>query len=178
MPQFVITAVGPDRPGIVREVTGHLLEAGANVADSRMVNLRGQFALILLAESEKDIAAKLNECLRELAGQLGMTINLAPQITPIAPAAGSPLAGVPFQLRAHAMDRPGIVHQITRLLSNHGVNIEELQTHLQSRGYANTPVFTLDLRMTVPANASMRQLRTELEALSDSLNCSIDLQPG
>jgi glycine cleavage system transcriptional repressor len=40
MPQMIITAVGPDRPGIVGELTGELHSAGANILDSRMVNLR------------------------------------------------------------------------------------------------------------------------------------------
>src|SRR3954465_15143150 len=50
MAQWIVTAVGPDRPGIVGELTGHLHAAGANLLDSRMVNLRGQFALVLLME--------------------------------------------------------------------------------------------------------------------------------
>ena len=49
MSAWVITAVGPDRPGLVQTLTSALLEASGNVADSRMINLRGQFALILLA---------------------------------------------------------------------------------------------------------------------------------
>src|SRR3954452_21329891 len=48
--QWIITAVGPDRPGLVGDLTGHLHAAGANLLDSRMVNLRGQFALVLLME--------------------------------------------------------------------------------------------------------------------------------
>jgi glycine cleavage system transcriptional repressor len=44
--ELVVTAVGPDRPGIASDFTGHVHAAGANLADSRMVNLRGQFALL------------------------------------------------------------------------------------------------------------------------------------
>ena len=55
MSQLIITAVGPDRPGIVGELTGHLHSAGGNILDSRMVNLRGQFAIVLLIELGEDI---------------------------------------------------------------------------------------------------------------------------
>src|SRR5262249_6564839 len=48
--ELVVTAIGPDRPGLASEFAGHVLGAGANLADSRMVNLRGQFAILALVE--------------------------------------------------------------------------------------------------------------------------------
>ncbi|MGD0769134.1 MAG: ACT domain-containing protein [Tepidisphaeraceae bacterium] len=51
MSQLIITAVGPDRPGIVGELTAHLHAGGANILDSRMVNLRGEFAMLILLEA-------------------------------------------------------------------------------------------------------------------------------
>ena len=41
--QWIITAVGPDRPGLVGELTGLLHAGGANLLDSRMVNGQLQF---------------------------------------------------------------------------------------------------------------------------------------
>ena len=191
MPQFVITAVGPDRPGLVHELTGLLLAGGANVADSRMINLRGQFALILLAEAPHDQASSLSASLREEAEQLDMTISVIPAPATrdcggagSAPTSSAPSVqtethcGVPYRLQTYAMDQPGIVHRIAHLLHAHGVNIEELQTRLEPRSYTDTPVFTMDLRMTVPTNLQIRELRDELQALCDSLNCKADLNPG
>ena len=51
MTQWIVTAVGPDRPGLVGELTGHLHAGKANLLDSRMVNLRGQFAIVLLLDA-------------------------------------------------------------------------------------------------------------------------------
>jgi len=36
----------------------------------------------------------------------------------------------------------------------------------------------LELRMTVPAALPVRQLRAELQAVCDSLNCDLDLEPA
>ena len=44
----VLTAVGRDRPGLVEKISSLLLGAGANLEDSRMAILGGEFALILL----------------------------------------------------------------------------------------------------------------------------------
>ena len=51
MPQLILTAVGPDHPGLVGQLTGHLHAAGANILDTRMVNLRGRFAVLILLEA-------------------------------------------------------------------------------------------------------------------------------
>ena len=42
---LVLTALGPDRPGLVNEISAMVLAAGANLEDSRMAILGGEFAL-------------------------------------------------------------------------------------------------------------------------------------
>lgn len=174
MPQLVITAVGRDRPGLVDALAGRLLDAGANVADSRMVNLRGQFALILLIEAPDNVIHELSNTLVETGRELGLVVNVPPQ----AKAEFVPRDAIPFRLRAFAMDQPGIVHRITHLLNHHGANIEELQTRLEPGSYTGTPLFTMELRMTVPSAVPVRVLRQQLEELCDSLNCDVELKPG
>ena len=174
MAQLVVTAVGLDRPGLVDELTSRLLNAGANVADSRMVNLRGQFALLLLAEIADDAQSSLSETMTEAGNQMGLSIHVAPQAVSTTPR----MQGVPYHLRTYAMDQPGIVYRITHLLHGHNINIEELQTHLEPGSYSGTPLFTVDLRMTVPHDVPVKTLRHELENLCDSLNCDVELNPG
>src|ERR1700722_4121559 len=74
--QYVISAVGPDRPGLVGDLTGHLHAAGANLLDSRMVNLRGQFALVLLMECPESVAAVVSRSLPEAAEKMGLRLSL------------------------------------------------------------------------------------------------------
>ena len=50
MSQIIVTAVGPDRPGIVADLSKLVHDSGANIEGSRMVNLRGHFALLALVE--------------------------------------------------------------------------------------------------------------------------------
>ncbi len=173
MAECVITAVGPDRPGLVDELTGALHDHQANIADSRMVNLRGRFAVILLVELPD---ATADEVCRDLAGvgeRIGLIISIAPQTGSIGAA-----SGVPYRLRTYAMDQQGIVHRITHVLHAHKVNIEELQTRLEPGSVTGTPLFTMELRMVVPAGVRFVTLRRQLEALCDELNCDMDLEPA
>ncbi|MEW5854928.1 MAG: ACT domain-containing protein [Myxococcota bacterium] len=173
MQQLVVTAVGPDRPGLVGEFTGHLFNAGANIADSRMVNLRGQFALILLVEGTEQKLAEVQKTLQDAAKRSGLTVSYAALA-----GTAAPVAGLPFKLKTYSMDQPGIVHRVSNLLQKHGVNIEELQTRLESQPFMGTPLFTMELRITVPQTVQVKSLRAELQALCDQLNCDLDLEPA
>ena len=173
MAQIIITAVGPDRPGIVGELTGHLHAAGGNILDSRMVNLRGQFALILLVEAADDALARVRQFLPPLADEIGLRLTLTE-----APAAAGPLPGIPFKLKTYSLDQPGIIHRVSDLLREFGVNIEDLSARQESAPFAGTPLFLMEMRLTVPPGVSIGTLRTKLGALCDSLNCDVDFEPA
>jgi glycine cleavage system transcriptional repressor len=171
MSELVVTAIGPDRPGIASDVTGHVHSAGANLADSRMMNLRGQFAIIALVEGVPSALESLKSRLRESSSELGLTFDFS----------ASPKAearhGVPFRLKTYSMDQPGIVHKVTSFLREQSINIEELSTSLESAPFMGTTVFTMDIVMVVPPKTNVLALRRALEALGDTLNCDLDLEP-
>ena len=173
MAQLIITAVGPDRPGLVGELTGLIFAAKANLADSRMVNLRGHFALVALIDGSDDALKTIRAGLPDSAARMGLAVTFAQE-----GAAAKPLVGIPFRLKTYSMDQPGIVHRVSDLLRRHQINIEELETRLESAPFMGSPIFTLELRMQVPQNARVNQLRKDLEALCDQLNCDFDLEPA
>lgn len=173
MQELVITAVGPDRPGLIGKLTAALFEAGSNVADSRMVNLRGQFALLLLAEVPVGSVERVQARLREVAEPLGLTLTFQGRVAEAE--RGPTTVGVPFLVRTFAMDQPGLVHRITDLLQRHGVNVEELTTRSQPRAQTGAPLFSMELLITVPPQVSIRAVRSELEQLCDELNCDLEL---
>jgi glycine cleavage system transcriptional repressor len=137
-----------------------------------MVNLRGQFAVIALVEGAPDVLENVKKRLREAAPKMSITVEFSG-----APKAAQ-RAGVPFRLKTYSMDQPGIVHRVASYLHEQGVNIEELETHLESAPFMGTPVFTMELTMLVPKGASVGKLRKDLEALADTLNCDLDLDPA
>lgn len=170
--ELVVTAVGPDRPGLVAELTGPVHDAGANLADSRMVNLRGQFALVALVEGSSDVLAEAEKRLRATATAMGLRLDVS-RVTKSAPR-----GGVPFRLKTYSMDQPGIVHRVTAYLREQGINVEELETRLESAPFMGTAVFTMELLMIVPPGTTVKTLRRALEELGDTLNCDVDLDPA
>ncbi len=173
MQQIIVNAIGPDRPGIVGQFTGHLHAAGANVLDSRMVNLRGQFALILLIEVPPEGAAQIRQTLPPAAAEMDLRLDLTD-----AQAAQTGAQGLPFKLKTYSMDQPGIVHRVSDLLREFGVNIEDLSARQESAPFMGTPLFLMEMRLTVPATVSIQSLRGKLQGLCDSLNCDVDFEPA
>ena len=173
MHQLIVNAIGPDRPGIVGQFTGHLHDAGANVLDSRMVNLRGQFAIILLIEAPEEALAKIKQSLPAAAEAMSLRLSLTD-----ARAAAQPVQGIPFRLKTYSLDQPGIVHRISDVLREHAVNIEDLSARQESAPFAGTPLFLMEMRVTIPPGVSIQKLRNNLQTLCDSLNCDIDFEPA
>jgi len=173
MPQIIVTAVGPDRPGLVADLTRHVYEAGASLADSRMVNLRGHFALLALVEGAADALVGLRRALEGTGPSLGLRVDVYEANASGLRAVGS----VPYRLKAYCNDQLGIVARVTALLRQHGVNVEELQTRTESAPFAGTPLFILEGVVTLPQGKSVRQLRGELQELGDRIGCDIDLDP-
>jgi glycine cleavage system transcriptional repressor len=172
MSQLIITATGPDRPGIVGELTGHLHAAGANILESRMVNLRGEFATIVLLE----VADSAAEGLRRGLGQLGEKIGLRLSVSDLR--VGTRTTGLPFRLKTYSLDQPGIVARLSQVLRQYAVNIEELSARQESAPFDGSPLFLTEMRLTVPATVSLGKLRTELESVGTAINCDIDLDPA
>src|SRR5690606_21890046 len=165
MTQLLITASGPDRPGIVGELTGLLHEAGGNLLDSRMVNLRGQFAIMLLVEVPESAGRDLADRLPPAGQKMGLTLGVRP-----AGAAAAPVEGMRYRLKTYSLDQPGIVARLSKLLQDRGVNIEELVARQESAPFAGDPLFTTEMRLTVPKTIPLRQLRADLEALCTEMN--------
>lgn len=171
MSQLIITALGNDRPGLVAELTRAIHELGANLADSRMVNLRGHFAMLVLVDGPEATLLKLRGALEGRRAELGLHL----EVRSVTPAEKTSRASVPYRLKSYSMDQPGIVAKITDVLRLHAVNIEELETRVESAPFAGTPLFLLEAVITVPTGVSVRKLRDELAMLGDSIGCDIDL---
>lgn len=162
----VLTAVGDDHPGLVDEVTRYITERGGNVEDSRMVNLRGQFAMMLLIAGDDRAMSRLQDDLGALRGESGLHAELRPAHAGTAP----PVPALPFRLNTWAMDHPGLMQSVSHLLGQMGVNIESADSSLRPAPYTNAPLFEMELVVSVPQTTPVADLREALGGLCDEMN--------
>jgi glycine cleavage system transcriptional repressor len=168
----VLTAIGADRPGLVDEVAGWVHERGGNLEDSRMVNLRGQFAMMLLVSGDEAVIGRLRDGLSTLSRQSLLRAELT-EIEAGAAAGGAAATlgpAIPYRLTTSAMDHPGLVQSVAHTLRDLGVNIESAETSLQQAPITGTPLFEMELVLSVPVATPVARLRERLGQTCDELN--------
>lgn len=171
---LVLTALGTDRPGIVADVTAFLDERGANVEDSRMAVLGGEFALMMLVSGTPAEIDRVEQEIDHLQESTRLCIHLKPTDAPYAHRA---TGSVPYVVSAYAMDHEGIIHAIASALSRLGVNIVSLETATYPAPVSGTPLFRMELHMDVPHEVPVGRLRADLERVAEAENADIELRP-
>ena len=171
MMHAILTAIGADRPGLVDEVSEFIFARGGNIEDSRMVNLRGQFAMMVLIGAPEQTISRVKSEIWQLQQQSGLQIELRPASEP---RAGSAQAA-PYRLRASAIDQPGLVHRLSHLLRAANVNIESLETQLKPAPVTGTPMFEMEIVISVPRSTSIAQLKEQIGATCGELNIDFEL---
>lgn len=168
MTDLVLTLIGPDRPGLVESIAQRVADHGGNWLESRMAQLAGQFAGILRVEVPPEKAEALQSALAELEKE---GLRVVAQGGASAEAAGPQV----MELQLLGQDHPGIVRNVSQVLTQHGVNIEELTTDHVSAPMAGGQLFSARARLQVPAEADASRLQADLERIADDLMVDLSL---
>jgi glycine cleavage system transcriptional repressor len=167
---LILTAIGPDEVGLVQKLSRFISGRGCNIEDSKMAVFCGEFAIILLISGDRKSLAMIAEYQREIELESGLSVKIK------APSARKPSEFfLPYKLVASCMDHPGIVHQISGLLSGFGINIQSLQTVTYPAPVSGTPLFQLDAHLAVPARTNISDLHERLDQLQREENIDIEL---
>ena len=162
----ILSATGRDRVGVADDLGAALANRRIKTEDSRMVSLRGRFALLVQVGGENADVAGLCRDLPGLSDNLGFKLNLEPM--KIRPAPQAP------KLVIESFSRnPAGLNAVTGLLKRHDINIEELQTEASAEPFASRTTFYMKVRITVPPATSHDDLRNELRALEDERGLDI-----
>ncbi|HLV64415.1 MAG TPA: ACT domain-containing protein [Polyangiaceae bacterium] len=168
---LVITAVGPDRPGIVSELSATIHGVGANLEDSRMAALGGEFAVLLLASGTEDALGRLEQRLAESEAALGLRLLVKRTTAP-----RPDRRVLPYSIRVSGFDRPGIVQAVTGTLARRGVNVRALESRLAYAPHSGTPLFVLNAELDVPSELTLSELRRELSAKCEEENLDLSFE--
>lgn len=166
---LVVTAIGPDRPGIVRALAERAQRHGANWAASRLSQLAGEFGGMVHFEVPRAQADAFAESLRGLeAGGLRVVVMQGEGAT-----ASPSLRGVELELVGD--DRIGIVSQLAAMLAERGVSIGSIQTEVGRSAARAQQTFRIRARLLVPASLPADALRRDVGALAKAMRVDIAL---
>ncbi|MGF1691305.1 glycine cleavage system protein R [Photobacterium kagoshimensis] len=165
MKHLVITVIGKDRPGLVEQLSDVVYSNHGNWLSSSLSKLAGQFAGILHIE----VASQHLGVLRAALSQID-----ALQIQIVEEQNETQAAAQLHHCCVTANDRPGIVNDVTTLLSQLGVNIDKLETNTQSAPNWGYPIFTAHFDLELPPALGLDTVQQELENLADDLTVDFD----
>ncbi|WP_297890018.1 ACT domain-containing protein [Sulfurihydrogenibium sp.] len=165
MKQFIITAFGEDRPGIVAKVSEILYKNGLNIEDSAMTRLNNEFVIMLVVKGniDKNILEKDLKILEK--ENLTFTVKEIPVL--------EETQNENYQscnIIVYGSDKPGIVYNVSKLLADKSINIADLRTE------KTKDLYVMFIQAELPENVDISDLEREIENLKSSLNVDISIQ--
>lgn len=162
---LIVSVVGSDRPGLVRELSSVVTDAGGNWEGSRLVKLSGQFAgmvqVVLPKANLPDLESKLSS-LKEKG--LQVTVLHSDDI----PAPESETGKV-ISLEVVGQDRSGIVAAISEAIAKLGANVLELATDCKAAAWSGETHFFTHATVSLPTSLSEEDLQQQIESIADDL---------
>lgn len=168
MPNLVLTVVGDDRAGLVAALADVVSAHGGNWEHSQLAELAGTFAGIVVVSVPDDRVADLTAALHQLDGLLKVTAHPGIDVAP---------AATPREITVSVLgnDHPGIVRDISGVLSRHGVSIESLTSESREAPMSGGRLFEARVVATLPQDADIAAVQTDLERLAAEILVDITL---
>lgn len=170
--EVLVTAFGEDRPGIVARLTEVFVKNQANLEESRMCILGGEFAAIMLVTLPKDSIAGLNRDLESLKSSHTIVAHTK-ETRALAPDRFKGHA--PYKLKVRGADHEGIVHKVSSFLRDHSINIQEVETGVTPAPETGTPLFSMTATILVPDKITQKELRKSFSEIADAESVDIDI---
>lgn len=172
MKKIVVFVLGPDRTGIIAEVSKTLFDQGCNLEDVSQTILQRQFVGIFIASmADNGNEDEVLSALRGRISPLGLFVHLRLMEEELAACWQT---GEPFVITTLGPDRPGLMAGVTEVLARYGANITSLRA--VSRGEESHHDYVMIFEADIPSEVNLSAFRAALCARAEELGLDISLQ--
>jgi len=166
--KIIITLFAKDRPGIVRSLSDTVLANKGNWLESSLSRLCGQFTGIVHIAVDSGNKAKLIDAFEAMSEEgISVTVQNAEGVKT------DDIEVNGLQILVEANDRPGIIKEIADALASENVNVDNIDTEVESASMAGYPIFRAHLFLAMPEDLSEDDLEDILEGVSDDVMVSV-----
>lgn len=169
---YIVTFIGDDRPGLVESLSRVIESNRGNWLESRLSQLGGKFAGLVLVKLADENGAALQADLKALS-----STGLSVRVTPAMPLP-SRRRGRDITLRVIGPDRLGIVREISRALAQREVNVVEMDSEVSSAAMSAELIFRARIDAEIPDHVDLDDLEDSLEEIAESMTLEIELEHG
>src|SRR5579871_1500001 len=170
MALFVLSVVGSDRPGLTEALASAVVSVRGNWLESHLSRLGGLYVGSVLVELDPDKVEALRSAVGAVDAQ-GLQVRIAPAIEE------SGASGEALDFNLVGQDQPGIVRQVTAVLSGFEANIEAFETWISAEPHAGAPLFHMEARLRLPPGLAADRVQAALEEISAEIMVDISLTP-
>ena len=167
----VFTLTGPDRVGIVEQVTGVFLDLGGNVGTGRMARLGGEFAMLMLVSMPAENVSAIDTAFAPLT-ESGYKVTVGRAAPPGGAASG---IAATYRIDVRGADHEGIIHEVTRELARRGINIESAETGTVEAPVTGVPLFFMKALVQVPSELDETEWTEALDEAARAAGVDIDI---
>jgi len=169
MTSVVITLIGDDQAGLVDAVASVVAKHHGNWDRSHLAELAGKFAGIVLVEVPEEFAEAMLVDLQAIDEQ-GLLAIVAER----AVASGFDDTATHVALVLTGQDHAGIVHEVSRVLAQLNVSIDQLETAIEPAPQGGN-LFVANAVLELPAGLATDQLSDALESVAHDLMVDLDI---
>ncbi|QIZ76094.1 glycine cleavage system protein R [Ferrimonas lipolytica] len=150
---FLIAIDGPDKPGILNELSSTISQHNGHWLTSKSNNLDGHFFALIRVSVEQSAFEPLQQQLLAL-DQLNVQIHQSPL---------GQQGDHSYHWNIESDDHPSLIQDITTIITNHGANIDSFNNHRIAIPDSGLTAFTGDLLISGAASLDRHQIQQELE---------------
>jgi len=169
---LAVTAIGPDRTGVVRDLSQAVTSAGGSIRESRMMALGSEFAVMMLVSGNWHTVEKLQGRLQALQQQSNLTLTVR-ETQPRALEAAAP-----YTVDVVTLDHEGIVFGLSGFFAARGLEIAEVSTRRYNAPHTGAVMFSVQMTVSVPRSVHVATLREEFLEYCDEHNLDAVMEPA
>jgi glycine cleavage system transcriptional repressor len=169
---LAVTAIGPDRTGLVRDVSKAISSAGGSILQSRMTTLGQEFAILALVSGNWHAITKISDALEALRESSGLAVSVRQTAEK-----SLPTPAAPYSVDIVAMDQEGIVASLASFFSARDIEIADLSTRKYNAPHTGAEMFAVQLVVNVLAKTNLASLREQFHEYCEEQNLDAIIEP-
>lgn len=167
MKALVLTLVGKDKPGLVESLAQEVYSLGGNWLGSNFSYMAGQFA----GFAQINVPAQNHQALIDFLEQHP---NLTIQSVNVEDHNNEDTRVAEIEVVGN--DKPGIVQELTAILSRYNINIMKFESSCQSAPNWGSLLFKATATISIPMDFDLDPLSKDLEDIANDLVVDIVLK--
>ena len=157
--KIILNAFGPDKPGIVYNITKTITTYNGNIELSKMLQMESDFSLLMLIKIPHD---KINNLFKDLDNIEELEINY--KITTTNKQTSN---YTNFSFSISVADNEGIIYKFSDLFKKNKINIVNMDTFVKNAPNTGFPIFKLESILMIPNKLDLDKFKIDLKEIAE-----------